>query len=392
MDMPLCFHVGRNNSMLPLEVKDLLEKGILGESKTLTTEIVKTLDITTKNGSNYKQYSAMIKRLKDIGFPIIDLPNKDLNKMNLQLEVLSEKSNAIVSSYKTDELNRSVDPSNKNVSRYSKQDFTKQPRKICECQMNDEYREDKSATAPKCYAILESNSNPDETKHIGIGSKCRQPVRTMFDYSQLETYFTSAIIEEYWKSILLPTLDFNKYNDFTFKRASKLILRFNQDDSLFKEAFFSNNQDNRHLKHPLNENEKGICQDCNSQGFQCVTKQKKNGTKEVFGEMKVSTLDYWGWNDETFDMVGLEQSWNQPKYLQKIDTKEIRSVEDWGMPNFRCRPVWKYTIALVLGRDKQFGFTWVKFQPNERLMNALNQINNVSSENLLFEKVDGGYY
>ena len=55
MDEPLCFHIGRINSMLPQGVKDSLEEGILGESKTLTTEIVKTLEITTKNGSNYKQ-------------------------------------------------------------------------------------------------------------------------------------------------------------------------------------------------------------------------------------------------------------------------------------------------------------------------------------------------
>lgn len=389
----LMFHtITGDKNECPLGVKDSLEvKGILGESKTLI-EIVKTLGITTSKGEHYKRYSDMIKKLKEVGFPIIDLPNKDITKMNLQLKILPSKSNAIVSSYKSDELGRSVDPSNKNVKRYSKQDFTTQPRKICSCQFNDEYREDKSATAPICYAILESNTNPNEIKHIGVGSKCRGHVINHFDYYSLETYYTSAILEDYWKSILLPTLDFNKYNDFTMKRASKLNLRFNQDDSPYKEPFYSNNQDNRHLEHPLNENEKGVCIDCNSQGFQCLTKQKKNGTKEVFGEMQVNTLDYWGWQSETFDMVGLEQSWNQPKYLMSLDTKEIKSVEEWGLDNFRCRPVWRYTIACFLGRENQIGFGWVKFQPTDKLMNALNKINNVSTTNLLFEDVEGGYY
>ena len=123
------FHqIGCIKDESPLGVKDSLEDRVNSESKTLI-EIVKTLGITTTKGEHFKRYSSMIKKLKEVGFPIIDLPKKDITKMNLQLKILPSKSNAIVSSYKSDELGRSVDPSNKNVKRYSKQDFTTQQNK-----------------------------------------------------------------------------------------------------------------------------------------------------------------------------------------------------------------------------------------------------------------------
>ena len=382
MEQNLMYFVIRPNDERPLSIEEV------GESKTLL-EIVNTLGITTSKGESFKRFSSMLKALEKHGFPVIDLPHISAKKLDhLELKITPVESNAIVSSYKTDELNRSVDPSNKNISRYSKQDFTTQPRKICPCHFNDDYRNDSTHEAPKCYMILEPNSNPTEEKYISRGSKCRNTMSSL-EYYQLKTYYTSAIIGHYWNIINVPTMVF-KRGDFNKARDSKLNLRIGNGES-FQSDFYSNNKDFR-------DTVDGICKDCNSQGFQCVTKQKKNGNKEVLGNMLVETLNYHGWDSETYDMVGLGQSWNQPKYLQKLSTGEIRSVDDWNMPNFRCRPTWRFTIAKFICRndalssEPQVRYGWVKYIPTDAMNKALDSINNVSSEMPLFEEVDNGYY
>lgn len=396
----LMYHqIGRNKNECPLGIEDSLEDGeTLGESKTLI-DITKTLDIKTTKGEAFKRYSSMLKRLSAFGFPLVDLPQTLIKDTNFNLRVETQDSNAIVTAYKTDELERSVDPSNKNVRRYSKHTFTQQPRMVCSCKLNDAFRDDSTYEAPKCYAILESNTNPHRKQHIGIGSKCGQYIHSMFEFNQLKTYHTSAILKHYFKSINIPTLDIDKRNNFVIKRASKLNLRINQNGDSWVDDFYSNNKDFRHLPHPESEREKGICQDCNSQGFQCVTKQKKGQDKIILGEMQVNVLEYAGWNSEYYDMVGLEQSWNQPKYLMNLETKEIKSVQEWGLFGFRCRPTWRYTLVKAIcaneaGKTEQETTTygWVKYLPTLRLQNALDEINNVSTENLLFEDVEGDYY
>ena len=75
-----------------------------------------------------------------------------------------------------------------------------------------------------------------------------------------------------------------------------------------------------------------------------------------------------------------------------LDTKVNKSVRELCLDGFRCRRFWRFSIACFLGRANQIGFGWVKFQPTDKLMNALNKINNVSTTNLLFEDVEGDYY
>lgn len=382
-----------NKNECPLGVEEEI-----GESKTLSG-VANVLSVRPLKGGEYKRYGTMIKRLSEIGFPMIDMGDKRIDEMNISLEVLTQKSNAIVSSYKTNERGDSVDPANKNIKRQSKHDFTQQPRKVCPCSLNDDFRVDSMFESPKCFMVLERNSNPSELKHIATGSLCKvSRPSTIWGYNQLKTYHTKAVLNHYWKILNIPTLGI-VYGDFDALRNSKLNLRVNQNGDEWSPSFYSNNKDFRsNDKHSV----LGHCTDCNKDGFQCVTKAKKENRYPVVGEMQINTLDYWGWKDETFDMVALRQSWNQPKYLMNLETKEILSVDEWSRKgavnrNYKCRETWAFTVAQFIGRVDANGnygtrYGWVKFLKTEEMMSSLDSINGRYSDMPLFEDVSNGGY
>lgn len=357
----------RHNDECPLGIEEE------GESKTLL-EVVNTLNVRTLKGTEYKQYSRLLKRLEEINLLNIDVTPKTIESMNLSLKVMSKKSNAIVSSYKLDGEGRSVDGSNKLIGRQTMQDLTKQPRAVCPCSLNDDFREDSTYESPKCFMVLSENSNPQDLEHKMKGSMCRKVHQeTLTYYHSLRVYHTSAVLEYYWQTLNLPTIAIRR-GEVQFMRDSQLTLRIS-DNGEMEEAFFSNNKDHRSTG-LFND---GVCTDCHSSGFQCVTKAKKNNTtKTVLGQYFERTLEYAGWNEESYDMVGLEQSWNQPKYLMNLKTEEIRTVRGWSLEGFKCRPTWKFTLVKVETNDGKInspseGFGWAKFIATDEIVSEIEK-------------------
>ena len=303
------------------------------EFERLLRGIANCLKVVTKKGGEYKNLATLKKKWLRTNVILVEMGSKSLE--NIQLEILPRLSNSRVSSYNTNELDESVQ--NGTLERYSRQTLVKQPRRVCNCHLNDDYVEAPNLNAPVCFLRLRDGSNPLDVRVQSMrGSLCGTRFNNLGPDVVIDTYFTNDVIRTFWKTMKMHELVLDRWSgEPTLKHPTNVTNRTGMGGSLVPPSF-GKNQDFR-------DTLKGVCTGLHSKDEQCWS--TRDGGKAI------------------------EQCWGTPKHIKNMTTGDIRK----NVTGERCRGQIMFCLVQAEtntgkmwdARDSAMG--WVYFEDSPRM-------------------------